>query len=56
MTQKQMMTAYWIVDCSLTSQSIIDRIGKAKYDYYYPIYKLIKSPALKNWYNKRYPY
>jgi|2_EtaG_2_1085320.scaffolds.fasta_scaffold06901_5 hypothetical protein len=42
MTNKQLYMMYWIVDCSITKEQVINRVGEDKYNYYYPIYLLIK--------------
>ena len=55
---------YFIVDNSITKEHAIskinyvfninDKVSNKWFDYYYPIYILIKSEALKNWYYKKY--
>ena len=34
---------YWIVDGTYRGEDVIARVGQEKYDYYYPLYTLIKS-------------
>ena len=43
MTCKQMQITYGIVEGSNRGADVIARIGQETYDYYYPLYTLIKS-------------
>ena len=55
---------YFIVDGSLTKEQAIskmkhvfntsDEVSIKWFDYYYPIYRFIKSDALRDWYYKKY--
>jgi hypothetical protein len=36
---------WWIVDCSITKEDVIKRVGKEKYEWYYPLYELTKKIA-----------
>jgi hypothetical protein len=64
LTQKQMNKMYFIVNGSIIKEQAIqkikyvfntnDKVSIKWYDYYYPIYLLIKSNALRDWYYKKY--
>ena len=64
LTKKQMNKMYFMVDNSITKEQAIskikyvfntnDEVSIKCFDYYYPIYTLIKSDALRDWYYKKY--
>jgi hypothetical protein len=47
LTFNQMNTVWWIVDCSVSKNDVIRRIGKTKYQWYYPLYLLTKNEPLR---------
>tara|TARA_R110002126_G_scaffold146292_2_gene292279 strand:- start:3791 stop:3988 length:198 start_codon:yes stop_codon:yes gene_type:complete len=50
--QKTFMILYNLVDNSPSAKTIIDIIGQEKYNYYYPLYLLIKNDSLRNSFKK----
>ena len=43
LTAKQMNMMYWIVDTTYRGEDVIERVGRARYDKYYPLYVLLKE-------------
>ena len=43
LTAKQMNMMYWIVETTLRGEDVIERVGRARYDKYYPLYVLLKK-------------
>ena len=43
LTAKQMNMMYWIVETTYRGEDVIERVGRARYDKYYPLYVLLKE-------------
>ena len=63
-TQEQLNRMYWIFESSPRKEQVIAKVkhfyktddGENWYNYYRPIYLLIKSDALKKWYRYNFPF
>ena len=53
LTTKQMDMMYWIVETTYRGEDVIERVGEARYEVYYPLYVLLKklknSKIFMNW-------
>jgi len=44
---KTLNILYLIVDNTITKNEVINRIGQARYEYYYPLYLITKNRSLR---------